>query len=182
MRDKPAVEWAALKVVYTVADFQSVKKHEEPDFLLQHHRNSDPFGVEVTQVFRTDSDARMINHPSYISDLLAGADHLHKDDVSEFEVVEVTITAPDGTLKDTEVPAIIRERPSQAEHSASIEAALRKKDARTSDYLQDCAHVNLVMLDRYDEPYGPDSEYSVGQLIPSGMRSALLGTAFRDVY
>lgn len=45
----------------------------------------------------------MINHPSYISDLLAGANHLHKDDVSEFEVVEVTITVPDGTVKDIEV-------------------------------------------------------------------------------
>ena len=52
----------------------------------------------------------------------------------------------------------------------------------TSNYLQECAHVNLVLLDRYDEPYGPDSEYSVGRLIPPGVRSALLGTAFREVY
>jgi hypothetical protein len=180
--DKSAVEWAALKMVYAVADFGSVEKHEEPDFLLQHHPNSDPFGVEVTQVFRTDSDARMINHPSYISDLLAGADHLHKDDVSEFGVVEVTITAPDGTVKDTGVPAIIRETPSQAEQAASIEAALRKKEARTSDYLQACSHVNLILLDRYDEPYCPDSEYSVGRLITPGMRLALLSTDFREVY
>lgn len=38
-------------MVYAVADFESVEKHEEPDFILQHHQNSDPFGVEGPRFF-----------------------------------------------------------------------------------------------------------------------------------
>lgn len=65
----------------------------------------------------------MLNRPTYIAELLAGADHLYKDDISELEVVKATISGPDGAMKEANVPAIFRKAPTHAEHAESIEAA-----------------------------------------------------------
>ena len=71
MTAKPDRERASLRLVYDEEKFALVEHRDEPDFVLQHHGDHLPFGVEVTDLYETESDARAQLHPTYISDLLA---------------------------------------------------------------------------------------------------------------
>lgn len=99
-----------------------------------------PFGVEVTEFYDTESDARARNHPTYVSDLLAGGGHMHKDDVSVLSVARVSIQGPDGVVKQTDVSAILRELPTYDDKAKQLAAAIAKKDEDVATYEPAMSH------------------------------------------
>ena len=68
-------------MVYDVDRFDTVRESESPDFTLQHRNEQECFGVEATEFYLTDSDARIRNIPGYMSSLFAGGQARHRDDV-----------------------------------------------------------------------------------------------------
>ncbi len=87
-------EPACLNTVYVETEFESVRLTDRPDFILQHRSPAPPFGVEVTDLYQSESEARLAEHPDYISELLAGGDHMHRDDQETLKVSTVTIHGP----------------------------------------------------------------------------------------
>lgn len=173
-------ERAALQVVYDEEDFDTVTQRESPDFVLSR-RDGDAFGVEITELFDTESDARIMNLPSYISEILAGKPHKHKDDVKTLSVSEVTITDKDGNEKASGVPAIIRELPSIETRAQFLVHAISKKQKKAPDYLDGLTHVNLIIMDRSDGSWRPES-LNIGELLIPDLRSALLESRFREIF
>jgi len=55
---KRAQETAILEMAYDLSRLHSVTPRERPDFALAHGVGSKPFGVEVTQLFIHESQAR----------------------------------------------------------------------------------------------------------------------------
>src|SRR5688572_23087182 len=115
--DKQQREQAVFHAVYRDEEFDSVVHQDLPDFVVRHRGQESRFGVEITELFEMEADARAYNHPSYIGDLLAGAQPMHKDDLQAFPLSKVKITDKDGNVKDVDVPTIIREAPSPVDHS-----------------------------------------------------------------
>jgi hypothetical protein len=64
------------------------------------------FGVEVTEFYLTDSDARIRNIPGYMSSLFAGGQARHRDDVDALKVQNSALTRADGS--EEEVIDVIR--------------------------------------------------------------------------
>ena len=62
---KRAQETAILEMAYDLSRLHEVTPCERPDFALVHTPNSDPFGVEVTQLFANESLARLNLIPGY---------------------------------------------------------------------------------------------------------------------
>src|SRR5712692_7514499 len=122
-------EWAALRLIYEEGTFASVAHHDppDPDFVLRHHSAARSFGVEVTDLYETESDARAANHPYYISRLLAGESPMHKDDAAVFEIVPVDIQDSEGNLKFGGIPAIVRPVARPERRSEAVAAALKRK-------------------------------------------------------
>ncbi|AUD03271.1 hypothetical protein CWM47_16375 [Spirosoma pollinicola] len=65
-------EMAILKMVYDTAHFKSVSNQESPDFVLQHHNLDTGFGVEITELYHSESHARLKNVSWYTDHLLNG--------------------------------------------------------------------------------------------------------------
>ena len=63
-------EAAILKAVYDTRDFDTVTHLDRPDFILGHNSGVS-FGVEITEVHRSETDARVTYRPSYLDDLFA---------------------------------------------------------------------------------------------------------------
>ncbi|TXK80677.1 hypothetical protein [Paenibacillus sp. N3.4] len=72
------------------------------------------FGVEVTEYYYNETNARMDNIPCYSSSLLDGGDFLHKSDRKELKVSDITLISNDGT--ENVVKAIASKVPSTDEH------------------------------------------------------------------
>jgi len=174
-------ERAILKMVYDVHAYASIDDHERPDFLLRHSVDGPPFGIEVTELFATESDARMRHRADYITRLFAGGAPMHKDDVKTLRVAKVVITTKDGVEKARDVPAIIRRMPTVAEHSRMIADTIRRKDVQAATYDPMHSHVNLVILDRVDSLVG-SGEINTAEWFCKELKSALLETSFREVF
>ncbi len=151
-------------------------------FALRHSSSDSSFGVEVTELYQTESDARITHHPRYVSELLPRGTHMHKDDVAILDVASVSIRDKDGLLKQTDVPAIVRQLPSHLEHADALAATIRRKSLRIGDYESGLSHVNLIVLDRFDVPFGPHPEFAVNEVVTPQLRSALVETQFREVF
>ena len=70
--DKHKRERAIFQMVYDEGVFESVSQQETPDYVLRHPGSHSSFGVEITELYETEADARIIHHPRYLSELLAG--------------------------------------------------------------------------------------------------------------
>ncbi|MET8051489.1 hypothetical protein ABZU75_28195 [Streptosporangium sp. NPDC005286] len=175
-------ELAILRMIYDEKKFASVQHQDRPDFLLRHHGASTNFGVEVTELYQTESDARANNRPGYIGQLLAGGRYMHKDDTKTLSISTVKIQDSEGNLKADNVSAIIRQQPSERQRSQAIAEVVHRKNEKADGYLEGLDHVNLIIMDHFGLKHEPDSEYSVSRLLTSGLRPALLETRFREVF
>jgi len=175
-------EFKALALVYRTEEFESSRHGDRPDFVLRHHGADRGFGVEITELYETQADARAELHPAYIADLLAGRPHMHKDDVSLLKVEKVQLHDKDGNLKAADLPAIIRKKPPIDKHARAIVALLRRKTEQAVGYRQDLTHINLLILDRLGAQRRPGDSYSTSDLLVADLKEALIASPFREVF
>lgn len=180
--EKRANEWSILRTVYDIEECTAVEESERPDFLLtKHGHGAVPFGVEVTELFRDQADARSVRHPDYLDALFRGAPHMHKDDKAALPLSFMRITDLDGNVTHENMPGIFTAARSESDHRRAIAATIESKGTR--GYAVEGGHVNLIIRERYllsGEPL-PD-EYSVTALLSDGVREALVDSPFREVY
>ncbi|MEU0266638.1 hypothetical protein [Nocardioides sp. NPDC006303] len=180
--DKRANEWSILRTVYDIEECAGVDESERPDFLLSKDgHGAVPFGVEVTELFRHEADARSVRHPDYLDALFRGGPYMHKDDKKPFALSWARITDKDGAVKAENVPVIVTPPIPEADHRRAIATTIRSKGSR--GYAVEDGHVDLIIRDRYfpsGEPL-PD-DYSVTALLSDGVRQALIDSPFREVH
>ena len=95
-----------LDEIYAHGNFFAIEAHEAPDFLIRIHPGAEQFGVEITEFYLTEGQARLKQIDGYIDHLLAGGDVRHKDDRQQFKVSAITILSKDGDVKVPDVLAI----------------------------------------------------------------------------
>jgi hypothetical protein len=137
--NKAQREWLAVTSIYDPAEFQVFLHQDRPDFVLAFKDDEPRFGVEVTELFQTEANARLVHVPEYATRLFAGQPHMHKDDVSVLNVARVAIHDKDGNLKQSDVPAVIQETPPPVVHREAIAEAIRTKDAKPRTTSRGCA-------------------------------------------
>jgi hypothetical protein len=168
-----------LEMAYDVDRFAQVVPRERPDFAVIQHGVDQPFGVEVTQVFESESHARINLLHGYVHRLWSGGTHLHKQDVNVLKPVRVEIKDADGNIKHSDVPAIITQPPTIGEFLASLAARIRVKSERGYDE-GSFSHLNLVILDWYHLEFNA-SEYLTNRFFNDDVRTALRESPFREV-
>jgi hypothetical protein len=175
-------ERALLEVVYDLDRLSSVEHTDRPDFVLRSSRDSQAFGVEVTELFETEAEARAHADPTYISRLLAGGRAMHRDDVETLAVSRVEIRDPNGNVKATDVPAIIRKSPALGDRARAIGERIATKSVSAVGYRHDLSHLNLVIGDMYGLPSERDGMYRVRDVIDPGVADALVAAPFDEVF
>ena len=137
-------ERRVFNLVYDSSHFAEVDPSEKPDFLV---RFRDPqrgvLGVELTDLYPSESDARALNIPDYVPDLLDGGLARHKVDRAELKVEDVTVIRGDGSTH--KIRAIMRRMPSFTEHTKALAERVLKKGASVQIYRQQCDVADLVI-------------------------------------
>jgi hypothetical protein len=170
-----------MRVVYATADLSTMRPSDKPDFVLA--KGLEPnFGAEVTDLYQTESNARLVNLPNYMNDLWAGGRLRHKDDVEELQVIRATITDKDGNVKQTDVPGILQKSPPVKLKYERLAAILRDKNEKCAGYRQDLSHINLIIVDHFQMPSDLEGEYNTGDLFSCGVREALADSPFQEIY
>ena len=174
-------ERTILELVYDASRFDSVRGSESPDFELQHHNEDTYFGVEVTEFYLFESDARIKNIPGYMSDLFAGGEPRHKDDVDALRVEKVAWRKADGSEEQI-IDAIKRKLPGVSTYVNKVASVIERKSQRLMAYAHGLSHVNLIILDHSNRLIGTSPDYFYDHFFTTKLRDVLARAGFREIY
>lgn len=177
---KRAQETAILEMAYDLSRYYAVEPGERPDFTLTRSENSQPFGVEITQLFPNESIARLNLVHGYHHRLWSGGSHLHKMDRKILKAEKLQIRDKDGNIKQTDVPGVFVETPGLDAFRRRLRQAIEEKRAKGYEAGQ-LMHMNLVILDWFDLAFNP-SDYYTDWFFDDEIRAALRDSPFREVY
>ncbi len=180
MDKKKNKEKTIFDLVYSGRAFDSVTPTEEPDFKV---KNADgEFGVEITEFYFSQSEARMKNIPGYFTEILEEKKYRHKDDVIPFEVKEFTILPGDNRRPSFKEEGLLRQLPSIDEYVKKISELIEHKNKRYKNYITGLNHVNLIILDGERRLLGTPKDAFHHLFFQSELEKTLMSADFREVF
>jgi len=144
---KKARERKILELVYANRSVADIVPSERPDFIIHRHDGT-MFGVEIAELYHSETDARLERIPDYYSELLNGGNFRHRDDARLITVGKIDILTPSNEVVCSQVEAIIQEVRSPAECALSLGAMVRSKAAKLAQHQPALSHINLIVHDR----------------------------------
>jgi hypothetical protein len=174
-------ERAILQLVYDPNQFATVCESEKPDFKLRHHKEDKFFGVEITEFYLFESDARIKSIPGYLSELFAGGKPRHRDDVDSLKVTKARLRRS-GESREELIDAIVRELLEVSAYVRMIAAAIERKDQKLISYESGLDHVNLIVLDHSHRFRTLSPEYFYSFFFTQDLCATLVQTGFREVF
>lgn len=125
----------------------TINSTEEPDFILLKNDTKEVFGVEVTEIFLTESDARLLYIPGYFSNIIDGDKYRNKIDRKVLPVKNATVYSAGIKDNPKDIKCIIRSVPSRDEVAKIIREAINKKNMKINNYKRKTAKNNLIISD-----------------------------------
>lgn len=174
-------ERAILETVYSIDRFDKVCESESPDFKLRHRNEEEYFGVEVTEFFLFESDARIKSIPGYMSELFAGGKPRHKDDVDLLKVEKAVWRKADGSEEEV-IDVIKRQLPEVSSYARMVADTIKHKDRKLATYERGLSHVNLIVLDHGKRLLTTSPEYFYSFFFTPELNATLSRTGFREVF
>jgi hypothetical protein len=170
-----------LDLVYGFRPPFKVDDCERPDFVARLTPVDEAFGIEVTEFFQTESNARLARIPGYVGGLLGGGGFRHKADRHGLTVDKIQIMSG-GTVKFSDVPAIVQRVPQASECAAMVSEIIRKKGEKLEAAFQGLRHINLIICDRTNllRLLKPSNFYD--SYCTEALRQSLFSSPFREVY
>jgi hypothetical protein len=175
-----AREREILRLVYGDQPLVEVIEAERPDFIVRLLGETAAFGIEVTEWYYSESAARL-DGGNYVLTLLHGGDAKHKEDRRNLIVDKIEIRAPDGTVRASDVTAIIQTCPSLRDCARGIARRVERKGNLVGSR-SDLSHTNLIIRDKSDLFSQVNEETFFSQCFTAELRAAVCATKFREVY
>src|ERR1700728_3489903 len=154
---------------------------ESPDFLLRREEVV-ILGIEVTEYFDNESEARLQKLPEYTAQLLGSKTYRHKDDKEHLKVQRVKYIPKADPAKAIELDAIAIAVPSLGFRLNRLAEAIRQKSTRWPDYLASAPQIDLLVYDGQDAFNFTDFAKIYRPLSVSPVRQAAVASEFREVF
>jgi hypothetical protein len=179
MSNKTKIERKILDLVYKSQETFTIFHQDKPDFLITNNVG-DTFGVEITQLFTNESDARLKNIPNYTEELLDKKKYRHKNDIKVLKVENILIEKPDGRKIETE--AIIQKSPQPKDYLQKLISIIESKNKLKEEYSKDISHTNLIIHDNSDifSLRNPDDFYN--DLYTEEVAKAIVQNDFHEIF
>jgi hypothetical protein len=174
-------ERTILTLIYNEDDYAEIIDSESPDFKIRNNGTTDFFGIEITEFYYSESNARLRFIPTYFSEITEQNRYRHKKDKKALEASEVTILSSDGEIKGI-TKAIFQQLPSIADYVKSIVDAIVYKEARLHKYVKELIHVNLIVFDTEQRISSVAKGDYYHNLYSDSLKQTLLNTEFREVF
>jgi hypothetical protein len=170
-----------LTAVYSNQHYAEITETERPDFALQpRHMGLPAVGVEVTEVYQSESHARLSRIPNYLTAITEEGRFRHKRDKTELAPGSFDIIAPDGTKKGT-ARGIITPVPTTSELLGLLISAIVTKDRRIEQYADQTATIELVVMEHLHLLSRTELDDAYATLFIPPMRQVLFQTGFVEV-
>lgn len=167
--------------VYRSHDQWAITPSESPDFICLRDGKS-VLGVEVTELWQHETDARLSRISGYVGSLLDGGEVAHKDDREVVKVEKVQLLPKDRLEPVAEVPAIVRKHPSPTECAKLLDAVLAVKESRINCYLSRCPHVDLLVDDQSMLFWFGQFEQLIRPFSNDPVRERVTSSGFREIF
>jgi len=135
-----------LDSLYPIDIFQGLVACESPDFIYAKDGRV-LLGVEVTEFFADETEARLHRLPNYGLSLLDGGPFRHKDDKDKLRIENVEYCRGGDKSKAVKLKAIVRSSPSSNELVEKLWELISIKSQKLQNYLLTAAQVDLVISD-----------------------------------
>ncbi len=178
--NKKDIELKILRSVYNIKLFKRIESTEKPDFICHINKNN-RIGVEITELFRSESMARAHKIPSYIKNILAEQSYIHKDDKKNLEVKKITFYKKDEK-KGKKIDAIINDVPSPQERVNLLQSTIRSKEKKLKNFQKNINHIDLIISDSYKEFYIFNFQDLFKILFYSPLHACIKDSAFREIF
>lgn len=172
-------EWRIFNFVYGSRTNLTVMHEDKPDFWIKNECG-DHFGVEVTQLFINESDARLKKIKGYSSDLLESRNYRHKDDKDNLTIDNIEIISKDNNR--TETVAIIQELPDREKYLSIIANSLIEKNQQLQHYNKDLNYHNLIIDDNLTCLSLQSKETFYNFIISDEISNLLIDSNFHEVF
>lgn len=168
-----------LKMIYSSEGY-IVLKSEEPDFVMTDKITEYVFGVEITEVFYTESEARLLNIPNYFENIIRKGQYCHKDDVKRLHVERVKIHSAGMETSTQDTKCIIRDIPTRNEIASIIGNAIMKKNEKVSNYRRKIDDNCLIIFD--NEHFIRDKGELLANAFNIELIMSIVGSGFKKIY
>ncbi len=169
-------------LVYAGRSFNEVRENENPDFLVRLFPDMPYFGVEVTEYYLTETNARIDNISDYTNKLLNGEDFKHKNDKKILTVSKIDIITASDTIHAKDVPAIIQEIPPPSRCAYDVAKRISAKADRLNDSTTECSHTNLIINDKTRLLRAMKKENFYGIYFIPELIEAITTSPFREIF
>jgi len=154
--------------------------HEKPDFLIMED-NKVHLGVEITEIYSHETDAKLTNMDGYSLGIINGTKKIHKNDKKNIKVDNVTINDSKGNNKGT-ITAIIQETQNFQDRINILEIAIAKKEKKIIKYLESCENIDLIINDSSNLFYHETFEEFYKPYSILHNKENLVSSSFREIY
>ncbi len=180
MRNKKKIqEEKILLKVYDKEKYKYIKKREEPDFEIKQNGGY-KFGVEITEFYFTESNARMKNIPHYFNEILSHKKYRHKKDKKILEVKEFTLQAKGKP--DEKISGIIQELPKPIEYIKIICNQIEMKNSKIENYDNKLGHINLIIYDTENRLFEIKKDDFYKYFFTDNLVNTIKKSLFREIY
>ena len=166
--------------VYPRTDDWVITSNEAPDFLC--YRNGEVYlGVEVTELFLHEGDARLKKVEGYALNLIDGGKVIHKHDRENIKVEKIKIQNKDGTLFK-EVNGIFQEGIPYQKAIILLMATILNKKEKLDQYLKACNNIDLIINDRSFMFWFDDYKTIFRAISYYADKKAIFDSGFREIF
>jgi hypothetical protein len=174
-------ERSILGLVYGSLSEWQLAGSEAPDFLLIKGGDT-ALGIEITEYFDNDGEARLHRISGYGRELIEGRRFRHKDDKLNFRVEQVTYLPGGDRSKGRKITAIIHEPTHIAHRLNRLLKIIDNKSAKVSTYLERAPAVDLVINDPCFAFRFKEYEKLYRSIRSDELRKSILQNNFREIF
>lgn len=154
--------------------------HEKPDILVRRNSNIQ-LGVEVTEIYSHETDAKLKNLKGYSFGLIDGTMNVHHKDKERIKVDKATLLDSEGNEK-AKFMAILQGFPPFKDRVKILENAINEKENRISSYLASCGVLDLIIVDSSDLFHHDKFEEFYRPYCAFYQKDKPLKSLFREIY
>jgi hypothetical protein len=134
-----------LDMVYSIPANLQVVDFEKPDFIIRGIEQK-TIGVEVTELYQHEVDAKLSKLMDYTLGLLDKSHDIHKKDREYIKVDHIEIIDKDNSSKG-KATAIIRDMPTFEDKIEKLMSSIKDKEKKIETYKENTGIVDLVIFD-----------------------------------
>lgn len=181
--EKKEEERNILNIIFTDKYF-TINSSEEPDFILSAKKDKYDFGVEITEFFYKEGNARLYNIPNYINiftDLEGNNGKPHKKDRNKFDVKMVT-AIDENNNSIFSIKGIVENCLSPKEKGDKLAECIIKKEDRLKSYKNKININYLVIYDKENILDGEDPNKFNIIISSNNFNKVFSKSGFKEIY